>query len=238
MAINKVTRTDDNEAEFRNQMITALTPYFTSVSYNETDKKIVCTETVGDTEKTFLTLNMNDIAPTLFIPTIVYYLDGSNQSVGYYQTSNSNNAKIKEFYTCTNGFALSIGNTGIVYPLIFGITKDNNGNTVVITPSTYNTVADLSSKEQLAYQTLTKNSVYSNDSRNGLMLQRVGTSKYNCYPSTTFANLPVNDVGAYCPNAYMFLTKESSIIDLNIRKINIDGVDYLAAGFWCIKDGG
>ena len=92
MAINKLTRTNDNEAEFRNQLITALTPYFTSVSYNETDKKIVCTETVGDTEKTFLTLNMG--GTTMFVPTILYYLDGSNQSVGYYQTSSSVVGKI------------------------------------------------------------------------------------------------------------------------------------------------
>ena len=234
MAINKLTRTDDNGAEFRNQLITALTPYFTSVSYNETDKKIICTETVGDTEKTFLTLNMG--GTTTFVPTIVYYLDGSNQSVDYYQTSSSVVGKIKEFYTCTNGLALSVGNTGITYPLIFGITKDNNGNTVIITPNDSNTSPSLASAESFPYQTLTKNSVYSNDSKRGLMLQRAGVNKYNCYPSTTLANLPVNDVGAYCPNAYMFLAKEQSIIDLNIRKINIDGVNYLAAAFWCIKD--
>lgn len=235
MAINKLTRTNDNGAEFRNQLITALTPYFTSVSYNETDKKIVCTETVGDTEKTFLTLNMN--SGTSFTPTIVYYLDGSNQSVGYYQDSSSVIGTIKEFYTCKNGFALSIGDSNNrVYPLIFGITKDNNGNTVIITPNEQNQGSQWATKERFKYQMLTKNSIYRFDSRYGLDLPGVGSSKLNCYPSTTLANLPVNDVGAYCPNAYMFLAKEQSIIDLNIRKINIDGVNYLAAAFWCIKD--
>lgn len=235
MAINKFTRTNDNEAEFRNQLITALTPYFTSVSYNETDERIVCTETVEDAEKTFLALNMKSVSS--FIPAIVYYLDGSNQSIGHYQTSSSNVGKIKEFYTCENGFALSIGDSiSDVNPLIFGITKDNNGNTVIIIPNETNQNSSLATKEYFVYQMLTKNSIYSVNSKRGLTLSGVGPNKSNCYPSTTLANLPVNDVGAYCPNAYMFLTKESSIIDLNIRKINIDGVDYLVAGFWCIKD--
>lgn len=235
MAITKFTRTSANEEQFRDDLITVLTPYFNTVTYvyDEVNNKnqIECTVTVEEEEKNFFTVDLG--RKPSFALSRTYYLDGSNSLISTSYIPNTNAAGLNEVYKCSNGLMLGINYSSTQYQPILGVTRDNNENTVIITPATnFSTGNGVTPNDKpiSEFQAINANSIYG--------MKNLVFSQNCIYPHTVITNIPVNEAGAYCPNAFKFECKEDNISSYKIRKITLDGVDYLTNGFWCIKDGG
>ncbi len=228
MAIIKITRTQDNEQQFIDDTIAALNPYFDRVEHNTESTAIDCY--VGD--DLFLSLNLKD--EISFRPVTVNYIsDGANTINPAFTDSYGWGGSIDRVYVCNNGVMIATVNTDsgqtVLHQPVFGISKDNHGNTVIITPTeNFNTTYNPNSKESSKFQAINKNSV-----------KQTGDLIFyqNCvYACTTMSTIPVNDNGAYCPHAFKFDAKEHEIMSSNIRKLTLNDVDYLSNGFWCIRD--
>lgn len=102
----------------------------------------------------------------------------------------------------------------------FALTKDNDGNTVVLL------VSDLKINRDS-----TVNSVYAVSPKTG----SVKSNKIYCdtvYEMTSLSNIVVGDNTNYTPNAFIMLYRQIN----SEMPISVNGEAYLSNGVWCIKD--
>lgn len=120
-------------------------------------------------------------------------------------------------YKCANGLSFSIidGSTANKQSITF--TKDDSGNTVVITTSNL--------------KISSSNTLYVINASTGNTISKTFACADNC-GCTSLAPLVVGDTPNYTPNAFLipFAQNISECI------LHIDGIKYLSNGLWCIKD--
>lgn len=168
--------------------------------------------------------NESDTTPVLTIQrTRVYVsINGSNTAFDH----GISNAETWEYgYKCENGLSLCIHTAnGAENKFGLTITKNNNGDTVIIIANTLQILSSTTTVyclvPSLTNETLGKGKGYS-------MIGNFDS------PVTGLLPFPVSNVSnAHTPNVFMQPFSQFSLQGL----IDVDGVHYFSNGLWCIKD--
>ncbi len=221
MIYHSVEKTSvSNLYKFLNQY--AVPDYFSRVEYDD-DLSITCYNTLGSTE--YSTMIINKSSGSIFVT--IYY----NNSNGYGRSSSkhgssSDSSKAKYFvagYVTDNGIAISAsnGNNTDEGTMVVMITKDNRGNTAIITESS--TFGYMSSGT--AYIA----------AGNGYEHAQVCQCKAVTVPSiavTTLSPILMPDYkGGYTPNVYVMPFAENRSVGI----LEFNGKRYLSNGIICMK---
>lgn len=201
----------------------AVPEYFDSVEISEEGTTISCY--VGELEFLRLSLPLNATSDSSFI---VNTLSGESYST---MTPNAE-SYVQYVYKCKNGLSFKIRGMD---NFTISIVKDNNGKTTIIFP-----VSCYSSGYKLNLYTdySTKNV---NNPTNRIFVVSVDSDEISYISGvmktgnnlTGIVPLPVTDNSdKYTPNAYLIAYSQTA----TEGALNINGVNYLSNGQWCIKD--
>ena len=214
MAIKKTYIYDENAetalsklSEYLNK--TAVPKYFSKVE--NTDGVISCY-----TDDNFVMMTI--AYPLNSAGVTVYTKNGTSVDL---KTGSSSYTKFSNAYECINGISFQISSSSNLSPA-FSITKDNDGNTVIVTTSNLRIPSDATA------------SVYIINENSG-ELRSIKTALYDSYNfvKTVLAPFVVagND-GNYTPDVFLQLFGHNT----EIGTLDINGKKYFSNGLWCIRD--
>lgn len=188
---------------------TAVPKYFSKVE--NTDGAVSCY-----TADNFLMMTIS--YPLSSAGVTIHTRNGTSVNI---KTGSSSYTKFSNAYECINGISFQISSSSNLSPA-FAITKDDDGNTVIVTTSNLRIPSDATI------------SVYIINENSGA-INPIKTVRYDAYDfvKTVLAPLVVaGDNGNYTPDAFLQLfghNTEHGTLDIN-------GVKYFSNGLWCIKD--
>lgn len=219
MAIKKTYIYDENAetalsklSEYLNK--TAVPKYFSKVE--NTDGVISCY-----TDDNFVMMTI--AYPLNSAGVTVYTKNGTSVDL---KTGSSTYSKFNNAYECTNGISFQLSSTSSSSNHIsaFTITKDEAGNTVIVSVNTLY----LSSSHNSAI------SIYIINKNSG-ELRPIKTALYDSYNfvKTVLAPFVVagND-GNYTPDVFLQLFSHNN----ETGTLDIEGAKYFSNGLWCIRD--
>lgn len=219
---------DPAYVEFFNNLKSTLESYFTNVTYDGTQ-----TITCYNGEAVFLILgggsNKNEI--------IVNYPDTT-----HYAGIDLGQFNISSYHSCNNGIMVAFSPTpqyNFNTRSVLFITKDSNDNTTILlcdkTPQANNI-------NNPRYYVINQNTQYYANNM-GLSTacitfnsDNITADRFNIGRSTTFTNVPTNEEGVYCPNAYVLLTIESTLLSPSTKIIRYNNHNYITNGMIAILD--
>lgn len=188
---------------------TAVPKYFSKVE--NTDGVVSC-YTADDF------LMMTVIYPLSTAGVTIHTRNGTSVNI---KTGISSYTKFSNAYECINGISFQISSSSNLSPT-FSITKDDDGNTVIVTTSNLRIPSDAT----LSVYILNENSGE---------VSPIKTTSYDSYNFTKTVLAPLvvaGNNGNYTPNAFFQLfghNTEQGTLDIN-------GVKYFSNGLWCIRD--
>ena len=191
----------------------AVPKYFDSVTISDDEATVICT--VGGVD--LLKYTPSNTTATFVITTAT----GESKNVA---VQSSSYAYVNYAYQCANGIAFSPTiSTGD--PFTIAITKNNNGETAVI------------SAQQFGASTLINMVSQSLSAISLSCVAPLKTFSFNRtdYNLTTLVPFPCsNALGnpTYTPNAFYMPHSQNTAVG----KLVINGAEYLSNGYWCIKD--
>lgn len=199
-------------------MDVAYPKYFDGISIDMESNEIVCT--VDSTQFLKITNLTNDGTIAFTVTT----KNGTTTSSGLKTTS----ALFEYAYSCENGIIFTDTNLDSNKGT-FGICKTNSGDTVIIFPRGSSSMTSTSSVYCiLSAENLCAISVC-DDTLYAFNVKRCSATVH----MTSLAPIPTNCIdGRYCKDVFYMPFCENTAIGV----LNINGVNYLSNGFWCVKD--